>query len=318
MNQAVQVIDHQGWALGRHEPAPDTGPERPFDVLFVHGMAAGSWVWTPEWLDRFGQKGYRSWTMTLPGREGGGTIGTDPGAFERAIGKALQSGDLGVAAEALASILPGAPLFDGPDLEDYTDALAEALAATGRPTVVVSHSLGGAVTQNLLRRGKRPAGTVLVCSAPPYGLWRASMEMAFTNLPLWKALLDFSLFGVAAADLVVLRQNLFPNGIEDRLFRKLMLRFTDESLAATSRTPGFPPFAPLPGPRSDMLVIGASEDRFVPRLDVHLTGLYYGTKPQIVEGAGHMPMFEPAHAGTTAGLILDWLETHGVRQGGRA
>ncbi len=311
MNHAVQEIDHQGWAMGCFEP--EAGPERPFDVLFLHGMAAGSWVWTPEWLDRFGQQGYRGWTMTLPGREAGGTIGSDPDAFERAMAKALQTGDLGVAADALAAILPGAPLFDGPDLDDYTDALAEALAAVGRPTVVVSHSLGGAVAQNLLRRGMRPAGTVLVCSAPPYGLWRASMEMALTNLPLWKAMFDFSLFGVAAADLSVLRANLFPNGIEDRLFGKLMSRFTDESLAATSRTPGFPPFAPLPGPRSDMLVIGASQDRFVPPLDVHLTGYYYGTRPQIIEGAGHMPMFEPDFAAQTAGTILDWLGRYGAR-----
>ncbi|MFD0982310.1 alpha/beta hydrolase [Tropicimonas aquimaris] len=192
-------------------------------------------------------------------------------------------------------------------LDTLTDALAEALAAIGRPTVVVGHSLGGAVAQNLLRRGGRPAATVLLCSAPPYGLWRASMEMATTNLALWKAMFDLSFFGVAATDPRVIRDNMFPNGISEAEFRTVLSRLTDEALAATARTSGFPPFAPLPGPRSDLLVIGAGKDRFVPPLDVHLTGLYYGSRPRIVAGAGHMPMYEPAFLSETAGHILDWL-----------
>ena len=105
----------------------------------------------------------------------------------------------------------------------------------------------------------------------------------------------------------MIRHNLFPNGIAETEFRTLLNRLTDESLAATARTPGFPPFAPLPGPRSDLLVIGAGRDKFVPPLDVHLTGLYYGTRPRIVAGAGHMPMYEHAFQAETAGHILDWL-----------
>lgn len=294
----------QSWALESHAPA---GPRsRGVDLLFLHGMAAGSWVWAPDWIARFTDAGYRCWTMSLPGRAAGATVAFDPGAFERAMAQGLQNGDAEIALDALAKALPGASLFDGPDLDDYSDALAEALALIGGPCVVVSHSLGGAVAQNLMRRGTRPAGNVLICSAPPYGTWRASMEMAFTNLPLWKALFDFSLFGIAAADVDVMRANLFPNGIADDAYDRLLARFTDESLAATARTSSF--FGPLPGPRRDMLVIGAGRDRFVPPLDVHLTGLYYGCAAQIIPGAGHMPMCEPAFAGPTASRVLDWLE----------
>ncbi|SFD03347.1 alpha/beta hydrolase [Tropicimonas isoalkanivorans] len=298
------AVDYQGWALSRHEPAEVS---QPHDLLFVHGMAGGSWVWTEEWLARFTDAGYRCWTLTLPGRGSGPTAASDPGAVGRAVLRAVENEDARGVVEAIAAALPGTPLFDGPDLGDYTDALTEALAAIGTPTVVVGHSLGGAVAQNLLRRGTRPAGTVLLCSAPPYGLWRASMEMAFTNPQLWRALFAYSLFGLAAVDLEVMRRNLFPGGIEQGQFLRMLTRLTDESLAATARTRGFPPFAPLPGPRADILVIGGGQDRLVPPLDIHLTGMYYATRPRSVEGAGHMPMFEPQSYRQTANFILDWL-----------
>ncbi|WP_068116192.1 alpha/beta fold hydrolase [Tropicimonas marinistellae] len=304
MNE-IEIDSYQSWAMIEHAPAREQKSQ--CDLLFLHGMAAGSWVWTDEWLARFTAAGYRCWTMTLPGRERGGTVRSDPRTLDRAMAAAMMHPDPSEFAAAVAAVLPGAPLFDGPDLEDYTDALAQALSSTGRPTVVVGHSLGGAVVQNLLRRGRRPAGTVLVCSAPPYGLWRASLEIAFTNLPLWKALFDFSFFGVAAVDVDVMRRNLFPNGIDEPMFQQLLSRFTDESLAATARTPGFPPFAPLPGAQRDMLIIGASEDRLVPPLDIQLTGFYYATAPQFVQGAGHMPMYEPQSSKRTAEIILDWL-----------
>lgn len=294
----------QSWALEAHAPAG--GAARNVDLLFLHGMAVGSWVWSPEWITHFTDAGYRCWTMSLPGRAGGATVAFDAGAFDRALGLGLETGDAGMVLDALAKALPGASLFDGPDLDDYSDALAEALDRIEAPCVVVSHSLGGAVAQNLMRRGTRAAGNVLICSAPPYGTWRASMEMAFTNLPLWKALFDFSIFGVAATDVAVMRANLFPGGIADEDYERLLTRFSDESLAATARTSGF--FGPFPGPRHDMLVIGAGRDRFVPPLDVHLTGLYYGCAAQIIAGAGHMPMCEPAFAGQTATRVLDWLD----------
>ncbi|MFV0359080.1 alpha/beta hydrolase [Tropicimonas sp.] len=303
---AREIGSHQGWALERHaagDAAPDLG-----DVLFLHGIASGSWVWTPDWLRHFTGAGYTGWTITLPGRPSGASMASDPAAAEQAPTGLIATPDTEAAIESWR-MLPAAPLFDGPDLDDYSRALEEAMDTIGRPVTVVSHSLGGAVVQNSIRRGFRPAATVLLCSVPPYGLWRASFETAMCNPLLWMALARFSLFGVSEVDTGLMRRNLFPGGITEAEFQRLLPRFTDESLAATIRTTGFPPFAPLPGPRADMLVIGASQDRLLPLTDICLTGLYYGVAPKIVRGAGHMPMYEPAHAGETAGLILDWLDT---------
>lgn len=296
---------HQGWALRCHPPGP--AMDRPVDLLFVHGMAAGAWMWPEEWLAAFTGAGYRCWTMTLPGRDGGATLGTDPNALDRVLASLLEGGDPVQAAEALYRALPGMSLFDGPDLDDFTTALEDAIAQIGRPVVPVAHSLGGAVVQNALRRGiARPAGNVLMCSAPPYGLWRAGIEMAWTNPDLWQTLIDFSLFGVANTDLNVMRRNLFPGGISDRDYAKIVALLRDESLAAMIRANGFPPFAPLPGWRNDVLVIGGARDRFVPAWDVHMTGLYYGCGATIVPDGGHMLMHEPA-AGDAVMAILGWL-----------
>lgn len=295
---------HQGWALQVHPPGP--ARERPVDLLFLHGMAAGGWVWPEAWIAAFTGAGYRCWTLSLPGRSGGGVRAGDPAAVDRAMAHAVQTQDFEAALDILKRSLPGAPLFDGPGLEDYADTLAEALARVGRPTVAVCHSLGGAVAQCLMRRGDAPAGTVLMASVPPYGTWRASAEIALTNPLLWQTLARFNLFGPDAADPAVMRENFFPNGVGAGDFRTVIEGLRDESLAATMQALGLPPFAPLPGPRGDVMVLGGGRDRIVPLTDTYLTGAYYGVMPDILPEAGHMIMREEG-SGAAVARILAWL-----------
>ena len=197
----------QGWALT--DTSPDEGRSRPIDLLFVHGMASSGTVWDLSWREKFSKDGYRTWTITLPGRQGGGTMATNPGALDRAIGLALQ-GQTDSALDTLMTAMPGMPLLDGPSLDDFTDAIEEAISKIGRPTVVVCHSLGGAAAQNLIRRGRAPAGTVLMGSVPPYGLWRASWEMAWFNPDLYAALADFAVAGLTPATIPVMRAMVSP------------------------------------------------------------------------------------------------------------
>ncbi|PWR00863.1 hypothetical protein DKT77_20265 [Meridianimarinicoccus roseus] len=317
----ADIDAHQGWALVCHDPAggPDVSPGRggaPLDLLFVHGMAAGGWIWPAAWLDGFTRQGHRCWTLTLPGRAGGRSVTRDPSVLERAIGHALNTGDLDGASAMLVRALPGASLFDGPTLDDFADAVQQAMARIGHPVVVVGHSLGGAVAQLLLRRGVAQAGTVLLASVPPYGTWRASAEMAVTNPALWHALSQFALHGAARADMALMRRALFPNGISDRDFEALMAGMHDESLAATVRTAGLPPFAPLPGPRGDVLVVGGGADLLVPPADAWMTAAYYGGAPLMVPRAGHMIMHDP-HADAAVTGILRWCAARAGR-GARA
>jgi pimeloyl-ACP methyl ester carboxylesterase len=297
------AVLHQGWALRRHGAVG--GPERGVDIVLLHGMSAGGWIWPEDWISAFTSDGYTVWIMTLPGREGGGSIARDPALIDRALAHALETGDSAGALRMLARALPGASLFDGPDLGDFADALARALGQIGRPAVVIGHSLGGAVAQLLLRRGVTPAGTVLLASVPPYGTWRASAELALTAPQVWRMLGRFALEGPAGADMETMRQVFFPGGVRDRTYRALIANLRDESLAALVQASGWPPFAPLPGLRSDVLVIGAGRDVVVPPTDTWLTAAYYGTRPVILPRAGHMLMLE-AEACDAAAAIRQW------------
>lgn len=300
----IDISAHQGWAMAEHSPTG--GSPRGTDLIFVHGMASGGWMWSAEWLASFTGQGYRCWTLTLPGRQGGPGLANDPRMLDRALHLAFRENKPDAALDMLARSLPGMSAFDGPGLGDFTDALSEALDRIGRPTVAICHSLGGAVAQNLMRRGKSPAGTALLCSTPPYGMWRASLEIAFTNPELWQALMDFGLHGLRGTDINVMRRNLFPGGISTAKFTEMAAGFTNESLRALTEANGFPPFAPLPGPRSDVLVMGGGRDRFVPMLDLMLTGFYFGTQPKVIPEGGHMLMSEPVWP-QASGAILEWL-----------
>ncbi|WP_428927611.1 alpha/beta fold hydrolase [Marinibacterium sp. SX1] len=298
-------LSEPGWSMAPQDPLG--GPPRDCDVLFVHGMASGGWIWKPDFLDRFRATGYRVWTLTLPGRLTGPTLRSDPSALPRATRAALHADSTSEVLSIFASILPGAGLIDGPDLDDFADILDRALAAVGRPCAIVGHSLGGAVAQNHARRHGWAHGTALICSVPPYGMWRASAQMALTNPPLWKALFDYSLFGLAHADHDVMRDNLFPNGVSERDYMTFVTHLRDESLAATSAAGGIPPFAPPPGLRDDVLVVGTGRDRLVPALDIWLTAAWYGNPPVFLSDAGHMPMLEDSRT-RLADTLVDWLD----------
>ncbi|MBE3638921.1 alpha/beta hydrolase [Mangrovicoccus algicola] len=299
-----------GWAMTVTEPAG--GPDRPFDLLFVHGMASGGWIWDEAWLSAFARAGYRSWTITLPGRRGGGAAAATAETMDRVLQLAFTRGDGQAALSLLAQSFPLLPDLEGPRLEDFAAAIGTALERIGRPTAVVAHSLGGAALQTLLRQGTRPAATVLLASVPPYGLWRASMQMAWLDPALYLALMDFTVAGLHPGNVDIMRAALFPQGIADRDFDALVPKLSEESLSAMTRALGFPPFAPLPGPRPDLMVIGGALDRLVPVADSWATAAYYGGLPRIIPETGHVLMMGPT-APRTAAAILDFLETRQAR-----
>jgi pimeloyl-ACP methyl ester carboxylesterase len=305
----ADIVIHQGWALTRHDAV--AGPPRDVDIMLVHGMSAGGWIWPEEWISDFTSDGYTVWTVTLPGREGGASVTRDPSVIDRALAHALQTGDSEGALRMLVRALPGASLFDGPDMGDFGDALERALAQVGQPAVVVGHSLGGAVAQLLLRRGVAPAGTVLLGSVPPYGTWRASAELALTAPQVWRMLGRFLLHGPAGADMALMRQVFFPGGVADRTFGAVVGNLRDESLAALVQASGWPPFAPLPRPRGDVLVIGGGRDVIVPPIDSWMTAGWYGTRPVMLDDAGHMLMHE-AQADVAIAAIRDWCAARAV------
>ncbi|MCV6586690.1 MAG: alpha/beta hydrolase [Marinibacterium sp.] len=253
------------------EYAP-TGPEQPIDIILVHGISSGAWMWEPDLIAPFTDAGYRTWALSLSGH--GNSAGRDRLNAHR--------------------------------LATYADDIAKAMDNTGRPVALLAHSLGGAAAQKLLASGAQPAGTALLCSVPPYGLWRASMEMFWRHPRLWHEMGKYSLFGLPHVNIGVVRDGLFPGGIADARFDGFLSKLQNESLAAMMDAMGWPPFAPGPLSQDNLLVIGGSRDRFVPLIDTYMTAAYYRAPVHILQGAGHMPMYEDAGRAMIP-ILLDWL-----------
>jgi len=262
----------EGHSLELVSSVPETA-ERAVDLLLVHGIGAGAWVWEGGALEHFASAGYRTWALSLSGH----------------------------------GLSTGRKDLDRYRLGTYADDVAAVLQQIARPTVLVAHSLGGAVAQKVLSRGNLPAGCVLLCSVPPYGLWRASLEMLMRSPELWLEMSAYSLGGLAATNMDVMRRRLFPSEIHEAAFNHLAARLQDESVNAMSDALGWPPFAPPPLSQRNMLVIGGALDEFVPPTDVVLTALYYGVQAHLVPDGGHMLMCEQAGM-EAAQIIIDWLK----------
>ncbi|MBF0135742.1 MAG: alpha/beta fold hydrolase [Magnetococcales bacterium] len=254
--------------------AQPTGPKRPFNLLFVHGMCVGAWVWSPHFLPCFADWGYAAHALSLRGH------GRSPGA-ER-IGWYC--------------------------LADYASDIETALRELDGPTILVGHSLGGAVVQEYMRRsGGKAAGMVLMASVPPYGLTPAVWRMFFENPALWWELAVLMFAGARRVHQRTVREGLFSPGFPDQDFRHFVQEAGNESWVVGMELMGWRPFAPLPNSLPHVLVIGAANDRFVPVSEVHLSAAWYGTQAVILPDTAHAIMLEPRwqHA---ANAIHGWLE----------
>lgn len=100
-------------------------------AVFVHGMWSQPWVWD-DWVARFERAGYVCTAVTLPGHA------------------------------------PGAPAgaVDGLGVGEYVAAVEQVLHALPEPAVVVGHSMGGLITQQVAARVP-VAAAVLINSAAP-------------------------------------------------------------------------------------------------------------------------------------------------------
>ena len=143
-------------------------------LLFIHGICTGAWVWEPHFLPFFAKLGYDSYALSLRGHgksEGREKVREFP-------------------------------------LSDFADDIAWALGEINGPAVLIGHSFGGGVVQHFVQRGGKAAGAVLVCSAPPHGLLRASAAMYAANPKLAHEMRTVLHQGLGAANLNIIEDGL--------------------------------------------------------------------------------------------------------------
>lgn len=219
----------------------------------------------------------------------------------------------GVRAVSLRGYGGSPPSPDGvtASLNDYADDVGWALNQGARPTVIIGHSLGGAVAQRRARRA-RVTGMVLLAAAPPFGLTRASLAMLATRPRLWTALLNAAAGPPSDADANHIIDSLFASPPAPALRRRLKESYGRVSPRAAAelmhshRLSGRP-WAPHPWTAPPVLIVGGEDDVFVPPTDMMGTALYYNARAHLLKHVGHAIMLEPA-GDVAVDLIDGWLQ----------
>lgn len=249
-----------------------TGRPRSTPLLFVHGAFCAAWIWDAKMLGWFAARGWEAHAVSLRGH--GRSAGRDRICWHT--------------------------------LGNYVDDVVEAFDGFDRPPVLIGHSMGGMVVQRTLRKRRAPAG-VLVASAPPHGLWEATVGLAFRDPYVFRQMALLSTFGERHVDPEGIRRAMFSDRMPHAEARRYEPFLQDESQAVLLEMFGWNPFPPMPARDIAMMVLGAEKDLLVPPGQVHATAAAMRTDAVIVPGMGHAMMLEPGWE-DVAMRIEGWLE----------
>jgi pimeloyl-ACP methyl ester carboxylesterase len=175
-------------------------------------------------------------------------------------------------------------------LARYVDDLTGAALELGRPSVLVGHSMGGAIVQQYLSRGGPAAGAVLVASAPHYGILNAALRFAARHplrflrvnatlgfrpmIETTAAFRDF--FTPATPEAIVEEAQLMAQNDSYRAFLDMLLMGIRRPRRSTIPT----------------LVLAASHDAQFSTADQRRLAAYHRAEFTLFEGMGHDMMLD--------------------------
>ena len=245
-------------------------------ILFVHGMWSTPRVWDA-WQPRFQRAGFSTEALALPGHDGAA---------------------------------PDSAL-NGVGLADYVRAVEQRVAQLAAPPVLVGHSLGGLVTQQVAARC-RLAAAVLVCSAVPAPVFpqRPSMLPSLIHhfLPWasWR-----TAFRLSPREAGYLLFNAVPPDERARLVQAMT--------AESGRVAWEVAYGALNWTRSNrvdrdaiacpMLALAGGQDHIIPIGASRRMARWYGPKLEFREHPAHAHWMLDAEAGwqARADEVCDWL-----------
>ena len=242
-------------------------------ILLLHGAWHGAWCWD-NWRRHFSSLGYEVHAFSLPGHGG----------------SSCNKGNL-----------------NRYTLEDYVDALANAVSGVSPTPVVVGHSMGGGVLQKYLESHVLP-GAVLLATVPASGslgmLWRMLRRHPVVVL---KSMLTCNMYHWVATEALARDLFLGPAAKADDV-SEFQRRLGGETIA-TMRF--IRPYAGLNARPTPVLVLAAERDAIFTVAEHRATAEKYGARLVVFEGQAHDLMLEPAWA-NVADTIDGWI-THELR-----
>lgn len=242
-------------------------------VLLVHGAWHGAWCWNDGFAQRLEGRGIPTTAIDLRGHG------------DRNDGRRLNRHRM----------------------RHYADDVVAALRSMDGPTVLVGHSMGGGVVQQVLARHDRPAlaGAALLASMPPAGVWRITLKIARQH-PLRflgaNATLDLGRL-VGTPDRA--REYFLSADAPDPLAESTARRVHSESFFAFLDMLVLD--RPHPRPIDEpVLVVGAERDEIFTPQEVAATARAWGTEPVMVDGIAHDVMLDTGWE-RVADLLADWV-----------
>ncbi|WP_187271804.1 alpha/beta hydrolase [Aeromicrobium terrae] len=241
-------------------------------VLLVHGAWHGAWCWNDGFAQRLEDRGIPAKAIDLRGHG------------EQNDGRRLNRHRM----------------------RHYADDVVTALRETDGPTVLVGHSMGGGVVQQVLARRDRPAlgGAALLASMPPAGVWRITLKIARQH-PLR--------FLAANATLDLGRLATTPDRARELFLSADAPDALAESTASRVHSESYLAFLDMllldrPRPRpidEPVLIVGAERDEIFTPKEVAATARAWGTEPVMVDTA-HDVMLDAGWE-RVADLLADWV-----------
>lgn len=234
------------------------------ELLFLHGLSAGAWIWAERLMGGLAERGIASHAVSLRGHGA-----SDGHAARERFG-----------------------------LKDYMADLNAAITALARPLALVGHSAGGMIAQTLMQRlarsEGRPLALALLASAPPSGLGPLNARLMLRD-PAFFARMTAAIAGTAPVR-EILRTNramLFSEDAPDALVLACFERWRAESPRLFQDLTSQPLIFWLRRPIGPVLVMGFEQDRMIDHTAITETGWFYGVKSHTLPNAAHMAMLEP-------------------------
>jgi non-heme chloroperoxidase len=258
-------------------------------VVFVHGLWLHGESWA-EWLDFFRAKGYEAYAASWPGD-----------------------------AETTAMTRSNASALAGYGVREIADHVASQIREFPRKPVLIGHSFGGLIVQNLLAR-ERASAAVAIDPAPIRGVSELPLSALRSAFPVLRNPLNLTrAVGLTEEQFHFGFTNMLPEQEAKRLYHKYAMPAPGRPLfqaATAALNPGSATRVNvLNANRGPLLLIAGGEDTTVPPLLVRSTLKAYRKSPAVTElkefaGRGHSLTIDNGWR-EIAEFTLSWLNGKG-------
>jgi len=185
-------------------------------------------------------------------------------------------------------------------MQDFVEDASAVARHLGNP-VIIGHSMGGLIAQRLAERGDVRAA-VLISPAPPRGITVMSPRLAIKQLKYLPSILTSRPVVPDREDLREIVLNRVPRDRQNVILEQLV---PDSGRAGKEMS-----ITGVPVDQTritcPLLVIGAEDDRFIPKRIAERVAARYGAPLWILEGHAHMSVVEPGWE-SVAELVDGWL-----------